>query len=46
MLKPGDMVTVDGYLARYGSRLANARIVTLADGHKMSGGTAPDAPRN
>jgi len=46
MLKPGDMVTVDGYLARDGSRLANARIVTLADGRKMSGGTAPDAPGN
>ena len=37
-------VTVDGYLARDGSHLANARIVTLSDGRKMSGGTAPDAP--
>ena len=29
-----------------GSRLANARVVTLADGRKMSGGTAADAPAN
>ena len=46
MLTPGDSVTVDGYLARDGSHLANARIVTLSDGRKMSGGTAPDAPGN
>lgn len=46
MLKPGDTVTVDGYLARDGSRLANARLVTLGDGRKMSGGTMPDAPAN
>jgi len=46
MLKPGDTVTVDGYLARDGSRLANARLVTLGDGRKMSGGTAADAPGN
>jgi hypothetical protein len=44
LLKPGDRVTVDGYLARDGSHLANARIVTLSDGRKMSGGTAADAP--
>ena len=46
LLKPGDTITVDGYLARDGSRLANARVVTLADGRKMSGGTAADAPAN
>ena len=39
MLKAGDTVTVDGYLARDGSHLANARVVTLSDGRKMSGGT-------
>ena len=44
--KPGDTVTVDGYLARDGSHLANARVVTLSDGRKMSGGTAVDAPTN
>ena len=46
LLKPGDTITVDGYLARDGSHLANARLVTLADGRKMSGGTAADAPAN
>jgi hypothetical protein len=46
MLKPGDMVTVDGYLARDGSHLANARLVTLPDGRRMSGGTMPDEPAN
>ena len=44
MLAPGDTVRVEGYLSRDGSRLANARIVTLKDGRKMSGGTIPDAP--
>ena len=44
MLKPGETVTVNGYFARDGSHLANARIVTLSDGRKMSGGTAADAP--
>lgn len=46
MLQPGDSVTVDGYLARDGSHLANARVVTLSDGRKMSGGTMPDEPAN
>ena len=46
MLKAGDTITVDGYLARDGSHLANARLVTLSDGRKMSGGTAPDGPNN
>jgi len=45
-VKAGDTVTVDGYLARDGSHLANARVVTLSDGRKMSGGTAADAPGN
>jgi hypothetical protein len=46
MLKPGDIVTVDGYLARDGTHLANARLVTLRDGRRMSGGTMPDEPAN
>ena len=46
MLKPGDEVKVDGYLARDGSHLANARLVTLPDGRRMSGGTMPDEPTN
>jgi len=44
VLSAGDVVTVNGYLARDGSHLANARVVTLRDGRTMSGGTAPDAP--
>ena len=34
-LKPGDVVTVEGYLARDGSTLANAAAVTLADGRRV-----------
>lgn len=34
-LKPGDRVTVDGSLARDGSRMVNALSVTLADGRKI-----------
>ena len=39
-LKEGDMVTVEGYLAKDGSKLANARRVTLADGRKVFAGSA------
>lgn len=46
MLLPGDVVTVEGYLARDGSHLANARVITLRDGRRMSGGTIPDAEAN
>jgi hypothetical protein len=31
-LEVGDVITADGYLARSGENLANAKIVTLADG--------------
>ena len=41
-LKPGDTVTVEGYLAKDGSKLANARNVTLADGRKIFAGAADD----
>jgi Family of unknown function (DUF6152) len=37
-LKKGDPVTVDGYGAKDGSNLANARTVTLPDGRKLFGG--------
>jgi len=40
-LKAGDTVTVEGYLAKDGSNLANARRVTLADGRKVFAGSAP-----
>jgi hypothetical protein len=45
-LKKGDPVTVDGYRAKNGSKVANARTVTLPDGRKLFGGfqTTPGAP--
>lgn len=39
-LKEGDKVTVEGYMAKDGSNLANARRVTLADGRKVFAGSA------
>ena len=41
-LKVGDQVTVDGYPAKDGSKLADARDVTLADGRKLLGATPGD----
>jgi hypothetical protein len=37
-LKIGDTVTVHGYLARNGSKLANMRTALLADGREVFGG--------
>ena len=34
-MKPGDVVTVEGYRAKDGSNLANATAVTLADGKRV-----------
>ena len=36
-LKVGDVVTVDGFLARDGSKLANMSTVQLADGRRIFG---------
>ncbi|MGD0963556.1 MAG: DUF6152 family protein [Candidatus Acidiferrales bacterium] len=41
-LKVGDQVSIKGYVAKDGSHLADARLVTLADGRKVYGGTAGD----
>jgi Family of unknown function (DUF6152) len=41
-LKPGDTITVEGYRAKDGSNLGNARTVSLADGRKVFAGTAGD----
>ncbi len=41
-LKIGDMIVIDGYPARDGSRLMDARRITLADGRIVSGGSAGD----
>jgi len=45
-LKEGDQVTVDGFAAKDGSNVANARTVTLPDGRKLFGGfhSTPGAP--
>ena len=37
-LKKGDQVTVDGFCAKDGTNVANARMVTKADGRKLFGG--------
>ena len=46
-LKPGDEITVEGYLAKDGTNTANAARITLADGSKVfagSAGTPQEAP--
>jgi hypothetical protein len=39
-LKPGDVVTVEGFLAKDGSALVNAKTVTMSDGRKIFAGSA------
>jgi hypothetical protein len=41
-IKLGDSIIVDGYLAKDGSHLIDARRVTLPDGRILSGGSAGD----
>jgi len=41
-VKLGDTLIVDGYLAKDGSHLIDARRVTLPDGRSVSGGSAGD----
>jgi len=41
-LKLGDTIVVDGYRARDGSNLVDARRVTLPDGRSVYGGSAGD----
>jgi hypothetical protein len=44
-LKVGDMVTVEGSLAKDGSKTANARVVKLADGRRVfAGSSGGDTP--
>jgi Family of unknown function (DUF6152) len=44
-LKTGDQVTVEGFMAKDGSKfMANARKVTLPDGRRVFGGSSGDAP--
>jgi hypothetical protein len=39
-LQAGNLVTVDGWLAKDGSKLANMRAVVLADGRQVLGGSS------
>lgn len=41
-IKPGDLLTVQGYRARDGSRLAAARAINFADGRTVAIGAAGD----
>jgi hypothetical protein len=41
-LKPGDVVTVEGFLAKDGTPTVNAKTVTLGDGRKVFAGTSRD----
>ena len=41
-LKIGDQVTVEGYLAKDGAKMANARTLTLSDGRKVFAGSSAD----
>jgi hypothetical protein len=41
-LKVGDLVTVEGYLAKNGSNTVNGRKVVLPDGRRVFGGSADD----
>jgi len=41
-LKPGDVVTVDGYRAKDGTNLGSARSIKLADGRRVLAGAADD----
>ena len=45
-LKKGDTVTVAGSLAKDGSKLANARTVTLADGKRVFAGSSETEGKN
>jgi hypothetical protein len=45
-LKFGDLITVEGSMAKDGAKMANAKTVVLADGRKVFAGSAgSDAPQ-
>lgn len=41
-MKIGDRITVEGYLARDGTNLANAKTVTFSDGRVVNAGSSSD----
>jgi hypothetical protein len=42
-LKVGDQITVDGYPAKDGAKMASAKKIVLADGRSVFGGSPTDA---
>ena len=44
-LKSGDQVTIEGFLAKDGSKTCNMRVVKLPDGRTVFAGTSADAPK-
>jgi hypothetical protein len=45
-LRVGDLVTVDGYLAKDGAHLAHARDIRLPDGRRVLAGSAAEGARS
>ena len=45
-LKEGDQITVEGYPAKDGAKLASAKKITLADGRTVFGGLSSDTKPN
>ena len=45
-VQAGNMVTVEGWLAKSGAKLANMRTVVLADGRRVLGGSSAGDPQN
>lgn len=45
-LKPGQQITIDGWLAKDGSKTCNAREVTLPDGRKVFAGSSGPTAKN
>jgi uncharacterized protein DUF6152 len=44
-LKPAEQITIEGFLAKDGSKTCNLRIITMPDGRSVfAGSSAPDAP--
>jgi DNA/RNA endonuclease YhcR with UshA esterase domain len=43
-LKIGEQVTVEGTMAKDGSKMANARVVMLSDGRRVFAGSSQDNP--
>jgi Family of unknown function (DUF6152) len=44
-LKPGDVVIANGYLAKDGTNLANARSITLSDGRTVFAGSSNESAK-